>query len=301
MSSKEQQNDFFFIKDVRRLNKLYKDKGLTQAVVRLFRSIIYDYYAAHGRAFPWRDTRDPYRILVSEIMLQQTQTNRVVEKYNDFLRAFPDFKILAESTMRDVFAVWHGLGYNRRALALKRIAETVVRDYDSILPDAVGKLEQLPGIGKATARSIAVFAFNKPVPFIETNIRSVYIHFFFPERKQVRDKELLELVERTMDKENPHKWYSALMDYGVMLKSLYPNPSRRSSHYKKQTRFEGSNRQLRGKLLHTILAFPDIVEDSLCSKVNDDKKRIGKILAQLKNEGFIQEEKKRYRIKEEKE
>lgn len=218
-----------------------------------FRRIVYAHYATNGRDLAWRKTRDPYHIVVSEIMLQQTQVPRVVEKYPVFIKKFPTITSLAAAPLSQVLAAWQGLGYNRRALLLQKLAQKVVAEHAGKVPRDVHTLETLPGIGKATAGSIAAFAFNRPSVFIETNIRSVFIHCFFPNRRSVSDEELLPVVAKAIDVKNPRKWYNALMDYGVYLKEREGNPSRKSAHYTRQSRFEGSNRQLRGKILKELL------------------------------------------------
>ena len=152
--------------------------GEDPASLREFRKMVLTYYADHGRDLAWRTTTDPYRILVSEIMLQQTQVERVTVKYPAFIAAFPDFPSLAGAPLSDVLAVWQGMGYNRRAISLQKCARRVVEEYDTSLPQDPEVLETFPGIGRATAASICAFAFNMPVIFIETNIRRVFIHFF---------------------------------------------------------------------------------------------------------------------------
>ena len=164
---------------------------------------------------PWRTTRDPYSILVSEIMLQQTQVERVKTKYTEFLAAFPTIESLASSLLTDVLRTWQGLGYNRRAIALKRCAEEIVSRYSGQFPRDTAELETLPGIGPYTARAVAAFAFGMAEPLIETNIRTVFIHFFFHGRDRVSDREIMPLVARTLDRHNPREWYYALMDFGV--------------------------------------------------------------------------------------
>jgi A/G-specific adenine glycosylase len=173
--------------------------NLSSAAIRSFRQKIYRYYRSHGRALPWRTTRNPYHILVSEIMLQQTQVERVLQKYPQFVTAFPDFKTLAKAPLRKILHVWQGMGYNRRALFLKKIAVAVVEKFNGRLPRTIEELMSLSGIGKNTAASISAFAFNKPVAFIETNIRSVFIHCFFQDQDDVNDREILPLVEKTLD------------------------------------------------------------------------------------------------------
>lgn len=184
-----------------------------------FRGLVYDYYEKSGRhSLPWRNTRDPYKILVSEIMLQQTQVNRVLQKYEEFLKAFPDVGSLAEASTGEVLKIWQGLGYNRRALNLKRAAEIIKKDFRGEFPETAESLESLPGIGQSTRGAIMAFAFGTPTAFIETNIRSIYIHHFFKGEKNVHDREIMPLIEKTLDTENPRDWYYALMDYGVHLK-----------------------------------------------------------------------------------
>ena len=276
--------------------RLADKKGLTPENERAFRKVIYDYSKKHRRDFPWRKRRNPYRILVSEIMLQQTQTQRVFEKYGVFIRHFPDFLSLKQSSLQEVLTQWQGLGYNRRGIALKRCAEAVIQEYGGRLPSSFDELIKLPGIGKATASAIRAFAFNKPAVFIETNIRTVFIHFFFRESERVSDADIMPLVEKTLDDSNPREWYYALMDYGVMLKKVFQNPARKSIHHKKQSRFEGSNRQLRGRILKALLIHPDITEKDLTKKIEADSDRLGEILLRMEKEGFIQRKRGRLSI-----
>jgi A/G-specific adenine glycosylase len=233
-----------------------KERILTTKEIKAFQGEIYSYYRLHCRDFPWRRTTNPYHIVVSEIMLQQTQVERVHGKYLEFIHAFPDFASLSKAFQKDVLALWQGLGYNRRALALKRLAENVVSMHGGTLPRDVEALSSLPGIGKTTAGAILAFAFNFPSVFIETNIRRVFIHEFFDGEDDVKDTEILPLVEAMVDRENPREWYWALMDYGSMLKKNVENPNRRSAHYTRQTPFEGSDRRIRGLVLKRLLNFP---------------------------------------------
>jgi A/G-specific adenine glycosylase len=227
---------------------------ITKASRAKFQKEIYRFYREQGRDLPWRNTRNPYQILVSEMMLQQTQVDRVLKKYGSFIDLFPDFASLAGAPLPTILAAWSGLGYNRRALALKKCANQVVSCMEGTLPNSLEELLKLPGIGRATASSILTFSFNKPTVFIETNIRMVFIHFFFPDDEIVSDRDITPLVEATLDKENPRDWYYALMDYGSMLKKKLGNLNKQSSHYTKQPPFKGSNRQLRGLLLQKLLS-----------------------------------------------
>ncbi len=259
----------------------------TKGDIRDFQDTIYRHYQTHGRRFPWRDTTDPYHILVSEIMLQQTQTERVLGYYSPFIRQFPDFCTLAGALLKDVLEHWQGLGYNRRAINLKKTAEMVMALYQGKFPESPDELIRLPGIGAATAGGIMAFAFNKSVVFIETNIRRVFIHVFFQDRQGIRDKEVLPIVKDTLDKDNPRQWYYALMDYGAMLKKNVSNPNRRSAHYTRQASFEGSNRQIRGMIIRHLLTRHNIHEQELIDLLDRDPERTRKILLRLEGEGFL--------------
>jgi A/G-specific adenine glycosylase len=261
-----------------------------------FQKTIYAYYAVHKRSFVWRFSADPYHIVVSEIMLQQTQTYRVEGKFEQFVALFPTFDHLARAPLRDVLAAWQGLGYNRRGLALHKLAHEVTTAYGGFIPPSSELLVALPGIGKATAASICAFAFNKPTLFIETNIRSVFIYFFFKNRSNVADKEILPLVELTLDYENPRQWYYALMDYGVMLKKNLPNPSRKSAHYTKQSKFEGSERQIRGLILKALTTHRSLAYGHLVELIQKEPARVKKNLGTLCAEGFVRQQGKFFEI-----
>jgi A/G-specific adenine glycosylase len=271
-------------------------KSLTPAQVRAFRKKIYDYYDNEGRDLPWRKKVNPYRVLVSEIMLQQTQVERVIEKYRDFLAAFPNFSALAEAPLYKLLTVWSGMGYNRRALALRALARKIVDEHGGRFPRDREKLIALPGIGEYTAGAVMAFAFDKPVVFIDTNIRRVFIHEFFHDRQNIHDDEIVPLVERTMDIGNPRKWYNALMDYGTMLKEKYGNPNRKSVHYMRQSPFDGSNRQVRGRILKTLVAESPLSAAEIVKKSGMDRERVIKNLADLEREGFIRKQGRSYLI-----
>jgi A/G-specific adenine glycosylase len=261
-----------------------------------FRQIIYQYYAEHRREMPWRVSRDPYHILVSEIMLQQTQVGRVLAKYELFISTFPDFDSVYKAPLQEILGVWQGLGYNRRAIALQKICRLVVNEYDGLLPSSAETLQTFPGIGPATAGAICAFAFNQPAVFIETNIRRVFIHFFFSNKSGVKDKEILPLVQGTLDTRSPRRWFHALMDYGAMLKSEKHNPNRRSAHYNRQAPFQGSNREIRGLILKTLLEKPELPEVELIRAVAKSPERVRSIIAQLTKEGFLVRKENRLKI-----
>lgn len=273
-------------------------EGMTEPVISRFRTMVNRYYASNARPLPWRETDSPYHILVSEIMLQQTRVERVEEKYRVFLDAFPDLGSLARASLQEVLGVWQGLGYNRRAISLKETARQVVDRFKGTIPDSPEELKTLPGIGEYTAAAIAAFAFHRPVPLIETNIRAVFIHCFFLDREGVRDSEIRPLVEATLDAANPREWYYALMDFGVMLKRRVPNPSRRSAHHGRQAPFEGSDRQIRGKILRILLEGKSPSRGEITRLVGADAERVERILLQLEKESFIIRQRRGYHIAE---
>lgn len=257
-----------------------------------FQKKVLDHYQKHRRQFPWRQTRDPYAVLVSEVMLQQTQADRVAPRYEAFLDAFPTVKALADAHLAEVLGAWSGLGYNRRAKMLHQAAKKIQSEHEGRVPRTTDDLVSLPGIGPYTAAAVAAFAYNQPTIVVETNIRTVYLHEFFPKRDKVADRELVPLIEATLYHKNPRRWYNALMDYGAMLKEKHPNPSRRSAHHSRQSRFQGSDRQIRGAILTYLLkneGTPKTVlaREMLEGGLGEDEKRIGRIVEDLKREGFV--------------
>lgn len=214
-----------------------------------FQKAILDWYKTNRRDMPWRNTKDPYKILVSEIMLQQTQVSRVLLKYKEFLEAFPTLESLAKASDQKLLKIWQGLGYWRRARYLKQIAQHIG---SKSFPKDPHILDQLPGIGHYTARALACFAFQNHEAFLDTNIRRVYLHFFFKNKKDVPDKKILKIAQKAVWKENPREWHYALFDYGALvLKDKLLN--KQSKHYHKQNKFEGSFRSFRTKVMRFLL------------------------------------------------
>lgn len=260
-----------------------------------FRRIVYAYYKKEGRALPWRNSFDPYRIAVSELMLQQTQVTRAVVKYREFLRAFPTVYDLAHAPLGKVLEVWSGLGYNRRAKYLKLLAKRVVGVYGGKFPNTKAELRTLAGIGEYTANAILVFAYNEARVCIETNIRTVYIHHFFPGKKSVTDAEISAVVSKTIDTKNPREWYWALMDYGSYLKQNGNTMHRNSSRYVLQSAFKGSRRAIRGAILRELLVRPRTPAD-LSGQIGGDEKIIRSVLADLEHEAMVKKQNRRYTI-----
>jgi A/G-specific adenine glycosylase len=274
----------------RRIGATANGMLLVPSEVRAFRKKIYTYYRKHGRDLPWRKTLNPYHILVSEVMLQQTQVERVFEKYDEFIKAFPDFPSLARASLRKLITVWQGMGYNRRALALRALAQTLMNEHHGKLPSDPEDLVALPGIGRYTAGAVAAFAFNRPVLFIDTNIRRVFIHTFLHDRENIKDEDILPLIQQTIDASDPRTWYNALMDYGAMLKREQINPNRRSAHYHRQSPFENSNRQIRGRILKVLVEESPLTQSQIMKKSGMDPERVKLNLVELSKEGFIRKQ-----------
>jgi len=271
-------------------------KQPSAAKIKALRAKVWAHYRDHARSMPWRETRDPYRILVSEVMLQQTQVDRVREKYASFLDAFPDLPALAAAPLERVLAAWQGLGYNRRAVALHRMAQILLNEHGGRVPDDTEALAALPGIGPATAASIRAFAFEAPVAFIETNIRRVFIHEFFPGRDRVTDAEIVPLVTAALEPNTPREWYYALMDFGAALARQIPNPNRRSGAYVRQAPFAGSDRQVRGAILRALVGGGALTGAGIVRAAGGDRERVMRLLVALEREGFVQREGRRFGI-----
>lgn len=263
---------------------------LTTQQQTVFTETLWDNYARHGRDdLPWRipepdGSLDPYKILVSELMLQQTQVPRVIPKYVDFLQRFPTVQALARAELGEVLRAWQGLGYNRRAKYLWQAAQIVYKLKH--FPDEFAELVKLPGVGPNTAGAIMAYAYNQPVVFIETNVRTVYIHHFLADQADVPDTLLRKLVEQTIDHQNPRDFYWALMDYGSYLKATVGNLNKASKHYAKQSAFHGSRRQIRGQVIR-LLGTARLTHEELKELIADD--RLGAVLDELTSESLIRQ------------
>ncbi len=246
------------------------------------------------RDMPWRESLpdgsyDPYRILVSEVMLQQTQVPRVIPKFIAFIAVFPTVKSLAVAPLSDVLKLWSGLGYNRRAKYLHDAAQHLL---NAAKPWSYDDLIACKGIGPNTAKAVIVYTYDRPEIFIETNIRTVFIHYFFKDKPAVSDKEILELHQHSLDSCNPRSCYWALMDIGAYIKSTTGNANTKSNTYKKQSKFEGSLRQHRGRVLKQLSDGPKKL-DQLQAE-NDP--RLISVLEQLEAEGLIHKSRSNYLI-----
>jgi A/G-specific adenine glycosylase len=263
---------------------------ITAKDISAFQDTVYSYYKQKGRVFPWRKNVRPWGVLVSEFMLQQTQTTRVVQYWGKWMEKWPSPERFNNADMEEVLRAWYGLGYNRRCYHLKDCARRIVSEYAGEVPDEPGDLEQLPGIGPYTARAIPCFAYNVPTVFIETNIRAAVLYFFFKGRTGVRDKELIPILKTCLDWTNPRRWYYALMDYGAALKKLVGNPNRRSAHYSRQSPFQGSFRQLRGAVLKTLAHDGQGAADDLLQRSGiGSQEDLYRVLETLRKEQLVAE------------
>lgn len=265
-----------------------------------FTALVREQGRLHYRSLPWRDTGDPYAIWISEVMLQQTQVSRVEGRWEEWLKRFPSVGALADAQLNEVLVVWQGMGYNSRAKRLQECAQIICQEHGGIIPRDYDALVALPGIGPATAAGIRAFAFDEPGVYLETNVRSVFIHELFPEREQVADSELIPLVRQTCPPagQDVRGWYYALLDYGAHLKKTLPNPSRRSKHHSRQSEFQGSNRQKRSFVLRCVLESPKTalqLQEALdafelaAGRPRVAPAELSRILEKLEEEGLIQQ------------
>ena len=256
------------------------------ATAQEFQEVIRRHGTHLYRDMPWRRDTRPYYVLVSELMLQQTQVARVIPKFEQFIRTFPDIPALAKAPLAEVLKLWQGLGYNRRAKFLHQAARLAVDEYDGEIPSDELNLLRLPGVGKNTAGAIRAYAYNQPSIFIETNIRTVYTYHFFVDDSKVADQEIISKLEATLDRKHPREFYWALMDYGAHLKSEGVKTNHRSVGYKKQSRLEGSLRQMRGRIIAALTAGGDLTDQALRVAVQADA-RYEQALVGLEKDGLV--------------
>lgn len=267
------------------------------ASVAQFRRVVWKYYRQHGRHdLPWRKSHNPYHVLVSEIMLQQTQVERVIPYFRAWMKQFPTVRTLSKAPLSEVLKLWQGLGYNRRAKMLHESAKMVVEKYKGVMPKTVQELEGLRGVGPYTARAVMAFAHSADVVFVETNIRTVVMHHFFPGRKKIDDKEILNVLEQALPHGKSREWYSALMDYGAYLKRSGVKLNARAKGYTKQSAFKGSGREVRGAILKSLArgactkrTLLSLFDTTRCTQINLQ-------LEKLLQEGMIERHASRYQL-----
>ncbi|MBP7875659.1 A/G-specific adenine glycosylase [Candidatus Woesebacteria bacterium] len=263
-----------------------------------FQNYIRNWYRLYGRhTLPWRLTTDPYHILVSELMLQQTQVERVIPKYLAFLKQFPTVEALSLAKLSDVLIAWQGLGYNRRAKYLWQTAKQIA-DGGGVFPSTARELMLLPGIGPYTAAAVTCFSFNQNTTLIETNVRTVFLCHFFPAKEKVGDSELIPLIAQSIDENSPREWYWALMDYGSFLKKNMPNPNRASHQYNKQSPFAGSRRQVRGEIIRLLSDKSSMTITDLHKTIQSNPEYLEVALKSLIEEGFVRDVRGSYQLSE---
>lgn len=285
---------------------------LSNEEIKIFQKKILDFAKTNYRVFPWRNTVDPYEILVSEIMLQQTQTERVVPKYTEWLHSFPTMQSLAKASLPEVLTHWNGLGYNRRARFLQQAAKMILEKYNGIFPQKAELIDELPGVGEYTAKAVACFAFGAQEVFIETNIRTVYLSTFIlgheiennkNEKSQksdfqvesdstknpIDDTVLLSLIKQTLYKKDVRLWYYALMDYGAKIKKEIGNLNRVSANYVKQSKFKGSLRQARGAIVRQLTRQKRATLAEIAKKEDIEIERIQEAAEKLIAEEIIEQ------------
>ncbi|OGM30277.1 hypothetical protein A2801_01365 [Candidatus Woesebacteria bacterium RIFCSPHIGHO2_01_FULL_41_10] len=264
---------------------------------RQFNKLLKQFYTSSNRNYlPWRKTHDPYKILISEVMLQQTQVSRVESKFEPFVERFPTVEILAKADLAEVLSRWSGLGYNRRAKYLHQCARKIVGKHNSQISKHISELIVLPGVGEATAGAIVVYAYNVAEIFIETNIRRAIIDYFFSDKNAVHDKHIKLILKDVIDRNNPREWYWSLVDYGASLGKVKNNPNKKSVHYTKQTLFLGSKRQVRGSVIKLLVQDIIISEDNLKRSIEGDQKYLKEVLKELVSEGLIDKSGQKYRL-----
>lgn len=269
----------------------------SDATVQRFRSVVWDYYEGSRRPMPWRETDDPYRILVSEFMLQQTQVSRVLPKYEAFIERFPTVADLASASLQEVLSLWQGLGYNRRGRNLREAARAIVERFGGSVPHGVDELRTLPGVGPYTASAVAAFAYGEPVTVLETNIRRLLLHCFVPLSDRVADRDLEPLLEALLPPGHVREWYYALMDYGAMLGRLLPNANRRSASYSRQSAFAGSVREVRGRIVRALSRTPQLSIEELEVTIGPTDERLKPALEGLERDGLIVVEDRRVTLR----
>jgi A/G-specific adenine glycosylase len=270
---------------------------LSRQEVKKFQNQVWSFFDKNRRAMPWRiptinGSFDAYKILVSELMLQQTQVSRVIIKYEEFLNAFPTLESLAVAPLALVLSHWSGLGYNRRARYLWQTVG-MIQQSNGEVPHTEYELIAFPGVGKNTAAAVLAYAYNKQVVFVETNIRTVIIHHFFTGKSNITEAEILAVVQAVVPSKNYREWYWALMDYGAYLKQTNGHKNRQAKNYTKQSTFHGSNRQLRGRVLQSLAEKPMTME-ALQKRLLDE--RLVNVCKALESEGLIHRSGQHYHL-----
>ncbi len=264
---------------------------LSKKRILSFQMMIFAWWKKNQRDLPWRHTRDPYKILVSEVMLQQTQVTRVVSKYKEFLRQFPDIDTLANASPAQVLRAWKGMGYNRRALYLHKAAQIVGQEYHGKFPKDEKLLTKLPGLGKYTARALLVFAYKQDISLVDTNIRQIIAHFFFSDKPQ-KESIIQDVADQLLPKGKAWEWHQALMDYGALrLARARSGQAFGNKALQRQKPFKDSNRFYRGRIIDRLRE-GEISEKKFLNELEKTYTKPGaflrSIIASLVKDGLMQ-------------
>lgn len=275
------------------LNKEKKPLLITNTQILRFQKKILSFYKTQGRTLPWRQTTDPYRILLSETMLQQTQVSRVITYYTRWIELWPTLQAFAQASRKEVLKAWMGLGYNSRAVNLHRTVQIIVTKFQGDTLVAMKHFEELPGIGIYTSRAVQIFSANTDIVTVDTNIRRILIHeFHLPEN--ISQKELWNIADRCLPHGKSRDWHNALMDYGAL---VLTSKKTGISPQTKQSRFEGSDRQIRAKIIRLLLEHP-YDDRKLQQQINIEINRLQIILQKMVDQQLITKKNKKYRVLE---
>ncbi len=274
-------------------------KNVSKNQILSFQNKVFDFYESNGRTLPWRLTTDPYLILLSEVMLQQTQVSRVIKYFEEWKGRWPTVEKLASASKQEVLKAWLGLGYNNRGLRLHQAAKIICKDFAGNVLEAMKHYESIPGVGRYTANAVLIFSSNLDLVTVDTNIRRILIHEFSL-CEDTPDKEIWQLAARCLPKQKSRVWHNALMDFGALELTAKNTGIRPKTQ---QSSFEGSDRQIRAKVLRLLLecslSFDDIHEgldiyDVSHSRLQDIVSGLlkdGLVVFEEKNQRFCVEEK----------
>lgn len=254
-----------------------------------FQHKILVWYEQNKRDLPWRHTTNPYRIMVSEIMLQQTQVDRVIPKYEAFLKAFPNIWDLAEAPTSQVLELWSGLGYNGRAIRLQEAAKIICKRYSGQVPKNRDALLDLPGIGPYTANAILSFACNLPYPCMDTNIRRIILHELKLSEKTSAEH-LYAIAESLIPEGLSRDWHNALMDYGS---SMLTTKATGIKPLTTQSKFFHSRRWYRGQILKLLVKEKELTIKELAQRLEKSSEEIEDIAKELEKNKLIARKKEK--------
>lgn len=258
--------------------------------IEKFHEKLFTWFEKNKKDYPWRQTTDPYHIMVSEFMLQQTQTGRVVPKYEAFIERFPTLESLATAENRDVLELWSGLGYNRRAIWLKEAAQTIHPLGE--FPKTPKELKKIKGIGDYTSRAILIFTYNQDIATVDTNIRRIFIHEGFASQ-ETSDKELFQIAEKLLPHGKSKEYHSALMDYG---NTILTSAKTKIKPKTVQGKFAGSNRQYRGRIVKYLTGHLMGTKAEIIKNCQVPEEKIDQILSKLEKDGLIKKEKESFTL-----